>query len=322
MVETNDHLLELALRMFRIRHFELAVTDLWKKGTIPGAVHTSIGQEAEIAGACLALRTDDYMAGNHRSHGHPIGKGAALRGLMAELLGKKTGVNQGKGGSMHLADFSVGSVGETSIVGSGMPIAVGAALGARIRGSDQVALTFFGDGASNEGAFHESMNLAAVWKLPVIFMCENNLYGMTTAASEVLALPDIAARAGGYGMPGVIVDGQDAVAVYDAVCAAVARARAGEGPTLVEAKTYRFDDHALGLSRKLAYRTDEEIQFWRSERDPIALIKARLAQEGFEAATVEEAEQCVIAEVADAVEFALASPAPAPEDAFTHVYAD
>lgn len=321
-MEPNDRLLELARRMIRIRQFELAVTDLWKKGQIPGAVHTSIGQEGEIAGACLALRKDDYMAGNHRSHGHPIGKGAALRGLMAELLGKKTGVNSGKGGSMHLADFSVGSVGETSIVGSGIPIAVGAALGARIRGSDQVALTFFGDGASNEGAFHESMNIAAIWKLPVIFLCENNLYGMTTPAADVLALPDVAARAAGYGMPGVIVDGQDAVAVYDAVSAAVARARSGQGPTLVEAKTYRFDDHALGLSRKLAYRTQEEIEMWRAERDPLVLIRPRLEEAGFDAATLAEVEEEVRAEVADAVEFALASPPPEPADAYTHVLAD
>lgn len=321
-METNDRLLELARRMFRIRQFELAVTDLWKKGHIPGAVHTSIGQEGEIAGACLALRTDDYMAGNHRSHGHPIGKGAALRGLMAELLGRKTGVNQGKGGSMHLADFSVGSVGETSIVGSGIPIAVGAALGARIRGSDQVALTFFGDGASNEGAFHESMNLAAVWKLPVIFLCENNLYGMTTAAADVLALPDVAARAAGYGMPGIIVDGQDAVAVYDVVSEAVARARAGGGPSLIEAKTYRFDDHALGLSRKLAYRTQEEVEEWRRTRDPLDIMRVKLDLAGFTAETIAEMEEEVRAEVADAVEFALASPPPEPADAFTHVFVD
>lgn len=321
-METNDRLLELAHRMLRIRHFELAVTDLWKKGHIPGAVHTSIGQEGEIAGACLALRTDDYMAGNHRSHGHPIGKGAALRGLMAELLGRKTGVNQGKGGSMHLADFSVGSVGETSIVGSGIPIAVGAALGARIRGSDQVALTFFGDGASNEGSFHESMNIAAIWKLPVIFLCENNMYGMTTAAADVLALPDVAARAAGYGIPGVIVDGQDAVTVYDAVSAAVSRGRAGLGPTLIEAKTYRFDDHALGLSRKLAYRTPEEIEMWRTQRDPLDVIRKRLDEAGFDVATIDEVEEAVRAEVTDAVEFALSSPPPEPADAYTHVFAD
>lgn len=322
MAVRNDLLLEMARRILLIRHFELAATDLWKKGQVPGALHTSIGQEGEIVGACLALRADDYMAGNHRSHGHPIGKGAAPRRLMAELLGKATGVNSGKGGSMHLSDFSVGSVGETSIVGSGLPLATGAALGARILGEDKVALCFFGDGASNEGAFHESLNLAAVWKLPVVFLCENNLYGMTTPAADVLSVEDIAIRATAYGMPGVIVDGQDAVAVYDVVAAAVTRARAGEGPSLIEAKTYRFDEHALGLSRKLVYRTPEEVAMWRTERDPVNLIRATLDAEGIGADLFEKLEADVKAEIAEAVKFACDSPYPEPEDAYTHLYAD
>jgi len=241
---------------------------------------------------------------------------------MAELLGKKTGVNAGKGGSMHLSDFSVGSVGETSIVGSGIPLAVGAALGARIRRSDQVSLSFFGDGASNEGAFHEAVNLAAVWTLPVIFLCENNLYGMTTAASEVLAVPDIATRAVAYGIPGIIVDGQDAVAVHDIVAEAVARARSGGGPSLIEAKTYRFDEHALGLSRRLAYRTDDEVAEWRANRDPVNVIRSRLLEDGVSEQAFGEIEQAAKAEIADAVEFALQSPFPEPEEAFTHMYAD
>jgi pyruvate dehydrogenase E1 component alpha subunit len=315
-------LLEMARRILLIRHFELAATALWKKGHVAGGLHTSIGQEGEIVGACLALRTDDYMAGNHRSHGHPIGKGAAPRRLMAELLGKATGVNGGKGGSMHLADFSVGSVGETSIVGSGLPLATGAALGARILGEDKVALCFFGDGASNEGAFHESLNLAAVWKLPVIFLCENNLYGMTTPAADVLSVTDIAVRAVAYDIPGIIVDGQDAVAVYDAVATAVTRARAGEGPSLIEAKTYRFDEHALGLSRKLAYRTPEEVEMWRTQRDPVNVIRTALEAAGVGKEIFDEIEAEVKAVIAEAVEFACDSPFPEPEDAFTHVYAD
>jgi pyruvate dehydrogenase E1 component alpha subunit len=320
-VTGNSFLLEMATRMLRIRHFEEQAAKLWKQGRIPGGIHLSIGQEGEIVGACMALRADDYMVGNHRSHGHPIGKGADLKGLMAELMGKVTGVNRGKGGSMHLADFSVGSVGETSIVGSGIPLAVGAALGARMLRQDRVALCFFGDGASNEGAFHEGLNLAAVWKLPVIFLCENNLYGVTTAIADVSAVIDIADRAAAYAMPGIIVDGQDALAVHAAVSQAAERARAGGGPSLIEAKTYRYDDHSTGTSGKAAYRQPEELAQWR-ERDPIATLREHLIREAiiteddFAALDAE-----ALADVRAAITFASESPYPEPEEAYTNLFA-
>jgi pyruvate dehydrogenase E1 component alpha subunit len=314
-------LIEMARRILRIRRFEETAARLSKSAEIPGALHLSIGQEGEIVGACMALRTDDYMAGNHRSHGHPIGKGAGLNGLMAELMGKSTGVNHGKGGSMHLADFSVGSVGETSIVASGIPIAAGAALGSQLLGQDRVALCFFGDGATNEGAFHEGLNLAAVWKLPVVFLCENNLYAVTTAACDVVAVKDIAERAASYSMPGVIVDGQDAVAVYDVVMGAVARARAGDGPSLIEAKTYRYGEHSLGLSRTYVYRQPEEIAAWQA-RDPVTVIRDRLASEGLlDERGFAELEAEVQAELDRAVAFARESPLPEPEEAFTNMFA-
>src|ERR671933_386881 len=217
-------------RMVRIRLFEEQVVELAARGELPGAAHTSIGEEATVVGACMALRTDDYMVGTHRSHGHPIGKGADLKRLFAELLGKETGVNRGKGGSMHLADFSVGSVGETSIVGSGLPVAAGAALGAQVLGQDRVALCFFGD------------------------------------------------RAKAYDIPGVAVDGQDPIAVYEAVQQAVERARAGHGPSLVEAKTYRYREHAEGFGGGAAYRTDDEVAAWR-KRDPLPTFRARLIEQ-------------------------------------------
>src|SRR5688572_3250036 len=235
-------------RMLRIRKFEQEGTQLYKTGQIPGAYHASTGQEAAIVGACLALRDDDFITGTHRSHGHPIGKGAKLDALMAELMGKATGICQGRGGSMHLADGSVGILGESAIVGGGIPLAAGAAMSAQVRRTDQVALTFFGDGASNQGTFHETLNMAAVWKLPVIFFCENNLYAITTSVAKSHGQPDIAKRAYGYDIPGVIVDGQDVVGVYQVTRTAVERARRGEGPTLIEAKTYRFDEHQVGLN--------------------------------------------------------------------------
>jgi acetoin:2,6-dichlorophenolindophenol oxidoreductase subunit alpha len=307
-------------RMLRIRRFEESAQELSAAGELTGALHVAAGQEGEIVGACMALTSEDYMVGNHRSHGHPIGKGADMKGLMAELLGRKTGVNRGKGGSMHLADFSVGSLGETSIVGSGLPVAAGAALGAKMLKNGRVSLCFFGDGASNEGTFHESLNIAAIWKLPVVFMCENNGYAITTAATYSVAVKDIARRAAGYNMPGEVVDGQDVLAVYDTVSAAVVRARKGEGPTLVEAKTYRYMDHAKGLP-PVNYRTAEEIAFWK-KRDPIALLRERLLRDGAASETdIERLEQQVRREVEAAVAFARESPEPRPEDAFDHVYA-
>jgi acetoin:2,6-dichlorophenolindophenol oxidoreductase subunit alpha len=314
----NDRSIDAYRRMLRIRHFEETAERIHAAGEIPGALHTCAGQEGEIVGACLALRTDDYMVGNHRSHGHPIAKGAELRPLMAELLAKSTGICKGKGGSMHLSDFAVGSLGETSIVGSGLPVAVGAALGSKMRGLDRVALVFFGDGASNEGTFHESCNLASVWKLPVIFLCENNGYGMSTPASQVVSVKDIAERGKAYSIPGVIVDGQDVDAMFEATSQAVERARTGGGPTIVEAKTYRYADHAVNMGRILLDRGGE-VDEWRL-RDPITLYRAKLEGAGVAAADLDAIEAEVVAEVADALEFARSSPYPDQAEAFDDVF--
>jgi pyruvate dehydrogenase E1 component alpha subunit len=318
----NDIEAEAYNRMLRIRAFEQAVGRLIKEGEVAGACHSSIGQEAAIVGACLALRNDDYMSGTHRSHGHPIGKGAELKPLMAEILGKATGVCKGRGGSMHLTDTSVGSIGESAIVGGGIPLATGAALSAQVRGTDQVALSFFGDGAVNEGAFHESLNMAAIWKLPVIFFCENNRYAAVTPAANTHGQPDVALRAGGYGMPGVIVDGQDFDAVYAATVDAVARARRGEGPTLIEAKTYRFDEHCIGLFINGTYRSKEELEHYKAERDPIALFKASLLSRSHSETALGEIEAEVRRLVKEAVTFAKDSPFPEPHEAYEFVYSN
>lgn len=283
MTDVDDGVkVEMLRRMLRIRQFDEAAGELQSKGFLPGPMHTSIGQEAEVVGTCMALTDDDYNVGNHRSHGHPIGKGAALGPLMAELLGKETGVCRGHGGSMHLADFKVGSLGESGVVGAGMPIANGAALSAKMRGTDQVALGFFGDGAANTGPFHESLNLAAIWKLPMIFLCENNGYAVSSSSRDMMAVADVATRAVSYGIPGVIVDGQDVLAVHAAVSEAVARARSGQGPSLLDVKTYRYRNHAEfgGMEDNLhPYRTQEEVETWK-KRDPIQLFEAVLVNTG------------------------------------------
>src|SRR5580704_2609914 len=242
MTLTNARQSEAYRRMLRIRKFEEEGTRLFKAGGIPGAYHSSIGHEATIVGACMALRDNDSMTGTHRSHGHPIGKGADLKALMAELMGKETGICKGRGGSMHLADNSVGIIGESAIVGGGIPLATGCGLSAKVRGTDQVALCFFGDGAVNQGTFHESLNMASLWKLPVIYVCENNGYAITTSVARSHGQPRIAARAAGYGMPGIAVDGQAVLEVFGAAKSAVGLAHRGGGPTLIEARTYRFDE--------------------------------------------------------------------------------
>lgn len=315
-------MVEMHRRMLRIRRFDEIATDLAVKGEIPGALHTSTNQEASVVGATLALREDDYMTGNHRSHGHPIGKGSPVDRLMAELMGKATGICKGKGGSMHLADFGVGSLGESGIVGSAVPVAAGAGLSAQVRGSGQVCLTFYGDGAANEGAVHEAMNLASVWKLPVIFFCENNHWAVTTSIAEHSSVEHIADRGPAYGMPGVVVDGQDPVAVFEATRDAVERARAGEGPSLVEAKTYRVKEHAEGIPISVVYRSSEEVEAWIA-RDPIPAFAGRLVAEGVlgedELATlVGEVEE----ELAAAVDFARRSPEPDPAAAYEDLYAN
>lgn len=270
----------------------------------------------------MALRSDDYMTGNHRSHGHPIGKGSSLGPLMAELLGKATGVCKGKGGSLHLADFSVGSLGESGIVGSSIPIATGAGLSAQVLGTDRVSLAFFGDGGGNQGGLYEALNLASIWKLPVIYLCENNQYALSTPAHTVTA-GKIADRATGFGIPGVRVEnGQDVLAVHEAASEAVERARVGEGPTLLEVVTYRYQEHSEGLRLSTDYRDEEEREKWLA-RDPISSFRDVLIEQ--EVATDEELdalEQEVTEEVEEAARFAEESPEPEPETAFDDLYTD
>lgn len=318
---SRDTLLEMQRRMLRIRAFDERASKMVKRGHIPGTVHTSIGQEAQVVGAAMALATGDYMSGNHRSHGHPIGKGSPLGPLMAELVGKATGVCKGKGGSLHLADFAVGSLGESGIVGSSIPIATGAALSSKVLGNDRVALAFFGDGAANQGVLYESMNLAGVWKLPMIFLCENNQYALSTPAHTVTS-GVVAERAAGFGMPGIRVeDGQDVLAVYNAVSAAVDRARSGEGPSLVEVITYRYNEHSEGLRLKTDYRDADERAAWL-KKDPIVLFREYLLTQGFDAAQLDRLEAEVLAEVDAAVEFTNQSPYPDPSVAFDDLYTD
>lgn len=308
-------------RMLRIRKFEEEGRKLFEQGRIPGAYHSSIGQEATIVGACMALRDDDTMTGTHRSHGHPIGKGADLKALMAELMGKATGVCKGRGGSMHLADNSVGIIGESAIVGGGIPLATGCGLSAKLRSTDHVALCFFGDGAVNQGTFHESLNIASLWKLPVIYLCENNGYAITTSLLKSHGQPNIAKRAEGYGMPGVCVDGQEIGAVHEATSEAVARARRGEGPSLIEAKTYRFDEHEVGLIIPgEPYRSEKEIARHVTHRDPIALFRQSLLAIGFTAAELDTIESQTAAAVKEAIEFAQASPDPDPATLYDFLY--
>ena len=323
---TNEQLIEILRRMMRIRHFEEKASELVKSGELPGSVHVSIGEEGTMVGACMALRPDDYEIGTHRSHGHPIAKGASLNPLMAELLGRKTGVNHGKGGSMHLADFSVGSLGESSIVGSGLPVAAGAALGAKMLGNKRVCICFFGDGASNQGTFHEALNMAAIWKLPVIYLCENNGYAVTTPASYSVSVEDIADRAHGYGIPGVVVDGQDPIAVYEAVSQAAERARADLGPTLIEAKTYRYHGHAEGpmfeALEKAGYRSSEEFEEWL-KRDPIVLFRAKLIEMSvLTEAQADQLDQEAREEVLAAEAFAKESPYPEAHEAYEGLYSN
>lgn len=318
----KDTLLEMQRRMLRIRLFDERASLMVKRGYIPGTVHTSIGQEAQVVGACMALRRGDHMTGNHRSHGHPIGMGSPLGPLMAELVGKATGVCKGKGGSLHLADYSVGSLGESGITGSSIPIAVGAGLSAQVLGEDRVALTFFGDGAANQGVLYESMNMASAWKLPVIFLCENNHYALSTPAHTVTG-GRICDRGAGFGMPGVRVeDGQEVLAVYDAVSEAADRARRGEGPSLVEVMTYRFREHSEGLRINNDYRDAEERALWTS-RDPITLFRDVLTSEGI--ATVPEMDALdtdIAQEVEDCVTFTMESPDPDRSVAFEDLYSE
>jgi TPP-dependent pyruvate/acetoin dehydrogenase alpha subunit len=304
--------------MLRVRLFEERVRELFQGGRIPGFLHTSVGQEACAVGVTSALRPDDYVLSTHRGHGHLVAKGGSLRGLMAELYGKANGICHGKGGTMHIADISVGYLGANGVLASGCVVAPGVGLSIKHRKSGQVVVTFFGDGAANRGPFHEGVNMAALWKLPVIFLCENNRWASTTAHGESTAGGSIAARAAGYGIPGESVDGNDVVAVHDVVARAVERARAGEGPSLIEAHTIRWVGHFEGDPQ--AYRPKSAAADGR-RTDPIARLARLLeARELLNGAGAERIRAGVIAEIDDAVAFAEASPLPAPDAALTDLF--
>jgi acetoin:2,6-dichlorophenolindophenol oxidoreductase subunit alpha len=309
----------LAETMIRIRTFESRVEELFLNRRIPGFLHLSVGQEAVAAGVMATLRKDDWITSTHRGHGHVIAKGASTERMMAELFGKATGYCKGKGGSMHIADFSVGMLGANGVVGGGFNIAVGAGLSASIKKTDQVAVCFFGDGAANRGTFHEALNLAAIWKLPVVFVNENNQFASTTPASYALSVPSVADRARGYGIEGVRVDGNDAVEVYAAAARFVEAAREGRGPSLLECRTYRIKGHYVGDPEK--YRTREEVQRHLEEDDPVErycalLLDRKLLTPAELAALKKGAEE----EIERAVAFAEASPYPAPEDALNDLF--
>jgi TPP-dependent pyruvate/acetoin dehydrogenase alpha subunit len=313
----KDVALQLYRTMKRIRSFEMAVIELFARGKIPGFLHTYVGEEAVAAGVCAALRPDDWIISTHRGHGHLIAKGGRLDLMMAELYGKQTGYCKGKGGSMHIAEPDLGMLGANAIVGAGTAIINGAALTAQYLGTNQVAVAFFGDGASNTGAFHEAMNMAAVWKLPTIFVCENNAYAESTPQTYHQTIEEIAVRAVGYGMPSASVDGNDAGAVYLAAKEAVARARRGAGPTLVEAKTYRIRGHYEGDPQ--IYRHKEEVEAWE-KKCPVERWRTVLLDRGISGDTIEEIDAQIDRELKEAVAFAEESPLPSPTEARSDIF--
>lgn len=315
----NELLVELYRRMLLIRHFEDKIYYLFLQGIMPGTIHLYQGQEAVAVGVCANLRTDDVITSTHRPHGHCIAKGVPMKSMMAELFGKTTGCCKGKGGSMHMGDIEVGAIPAIAIVAAGMPIAAGAALAFKMTKTDRVAACFFGDGASNEGAFHEATNMAAIWNLPVIFVCENNLYGASTHVSMVMKVDNVSERAAAYGIPGVTVDGNDVIEVYAATHQAVERARAGNGPTLIECKTYRLGGHSRRDAS--AYRPKGEKEEW-AKRDPVLLMKQYLIKEGITTEEVsDQLEKQIEQEIEEAVRYAQSGPDPTPEAALEDVYA-
>ena len=305
--------------MYRIRQCKEQLNSVFAKNLFPGYIHSYLGQEACAVGVCSALRQDDTIVTTHRGRGHYLAKGMALKPMMAEMFGKATGIGGGRGGEMHAADPALGILGGNGIVGGGIPYAAGAAYSAVLDGSDRVSVAFFGDGASNQGSFHETMNIAAAWSLPMIFVCENNMYAEMTPFRDTVKETDIAKRAVGYGIPGVVVDGNDVLAVFGAARSAVVRARAGEGPTLLELKTYRRFGHFQGDPCK--YRTREEEAQWLS-RDPLDTFRAVVLQAGvFGDEELKSVEAGLTAEITESIDYALASPDPVPADALHHVYA-
>ena len=319
---SHEVLRDIHRRMVRIRLFEEAAGRISEEGRIPGFIHLYVGQEAVAAGVCAALRDDDQVSSTHRGHGHLVAKGGDLARMMAELMGKATGYCGGKGGSMHVSDLDLNMLGANGIVGGGVPIAVGAAFANKYRDNGAVSVAFFGDGATNIGAFHEAANMAATLELGVLFVCENNEYSEFTRRDLTMAITDVVERAPAYGMPGTIVDGMDPVAVFEATTAAADRARAGGGPSFIECKTYRFYNHHGVQTLGMKYRSDEEVEEWRG-KDPVPRHEDLMVQvgamtpDGIEAVRAE-----IAAEVEAAIEFGDQSPMPDPDDLLANVYSD
>lgn len=314
----KERLLRMYEQMQTIRTFEERAGKEFAAGKVPGFVHLYAGEEAVAVGVCSHLTDDDFITSHHRGHGHCIAKGVDVQAMVAELLGREAGACRGKGGSMHIADVHKGMLGANGIVGGGFPLAAGAGLTAKVNGRGQVAVCFFGDGASNQGTFHEGLNLAGIWKLPVIFVAENNGYAESTPVTYHMSCRDIAERAAGYHMPGVSIDGLDVFAVYEAAGEAIARARRGEGPSLIECKTYRYHGHFEGDT--ITYRTKEEVDSFRA-RDPIQSLRRTLTERGIASTSELDAiDQQVQEKIDDAWRFAEAAPLPAPEEALTDVY--
>jgi TPP-dependent pyruvate/acetoin dehydrogenase alpha subunit len=314
----TEELEDLLTRMWSIRAFELRALELFEEKLIRGSVHPYIGMEAIAVGVCAALRPDDYITSTHRGHGHCVAKGLSLERMMAEIIGRSDGYCRGKGGSMHITAIEKGMLGADAIVAGSSAIAVGAAHGLRLKGSDAVVVCFFGDGASNQGILHEACNLAAVLQAPVIFVCENNEWAISTPVSASTRIANIADRAAAYGFPGVVCDGNDVLAMRDVTAQAVARARAGDGPTLIEAKSYRITPHSAATKTDL--RSSDELDAWR-RRDPIVRLANLLAERGLSQEQIDGIEARARQAVEDAVAFAVASPRPEPPQETEDVYA-
>lgn len=313
-------LIEMYKKMLKIRYFEEKLKELVHAGKTPTSfLHLYIGEEAVAVGVCSNLRKDDYIVSTHRGHGHFIAKGGSLKSIAAEILGKRTGCCKGKGGTMHVADFSIGILGACGIVGGGFPLAVGAGLSAKLRKTDQVTVCFFGDGASNQGTFHESINLASVWNLPIIFVCENNQYAESTHFSEVIKLKNIADRAIAYGIPGIVIDGNDLLAVYENSKKAIEKARAGNGPTLIECKTYRLEGHYTGDPEE-TYRSRNEVEEWKKKCPIKRFEKFLLEKNIISLEKIEKIHFEIKNEVEEAIKFAEESPWPNPEEAYKDVF--
>ena len=317
----KEKLLEMYEKMVRIRKFEMKVEELHIQGILPGLKHLYIGEEAVAVGVISALRENDYIASTHRGHGHCIAKGSDIKKMMAELYGKKTGYCKGKGGSMHISDINLGILGANGIVGANIPIAGGAALSIKLRGTDEIAVSFFGDGGANEGIFHEGINLASAWKLPVIFVCENNQYAISTHQPRVTAISNVGDRASSYGISEFIVDGMDVLAIHQAASKAVRWAREGKGPTLIECKTYRFKGHYVGEgSRELSYRPEEELKEWE-KRCPVEKFKFELIEKNILTCSLaKKISDKIDGEIEEAVKFAEESPYPDPQEALDDLF--